>query len=81
MQCGVYREVDGAGGDAGVVVMDQQGVVSDLMSRCPPPDNHLGGIDLPVQLVHVLGKVQLNGNLIHQPKSVTVQDYSPPRQI
>lgn len=67
MQCGVYREVDGAGGDTGVVVMDQQGMVSDLMTCCPPPYDHLSGIDLPVQLIHVLGEVQLHGNLIHQP--------------
>ena len=63
MQGGVGSKVDGTAGDTGVVVVDKQWVVSDLMACCPPPNNHLIGIDFPMQLVHVLGEVQLHCNL------------------
>lgn len=63
MQCGVDGEVDGAGGDSGIIVMDEQGVVSDLVTCCPPANDHLAGVDLAVKLVHVLGKVQLHRDL------------------
>lgn len=63
VQGGVNSEVDGTGCDTGIIVVDEQRVVGDLVPSCPPAHDHLIGVDLTMQLVHVLGEVQLHCNL------------------
>lgn len=66
VQGGVNSEVDRAGGNARVVVVDEQRVVGDLVPCRPPADNHLIWVDLAVEFVHVLGEVQLHSDLERQ---------------
>ena len=61
--CDVYRVV---GRFSWIVVVNQGRMGCDARSSRPPSDDRFLRIHFPVQVKHVFGEIQFDGNLLHR---------------